>query len=151
MWYAFIVNEGREQNVKRELEAQREELELKELIVPEIDLKNKYSTFTGYVFLKLDLNDEKFNKILDTKNICSFLGNVGLDEIKNIKKHISGKDVIINRNFKINDLVLIKQGDLADIKGKIIKIDKNYATISPENFCSNFVKVSIKDLDVVNI
>jgi len=170
LWYVMQVKAGKEPEIKKRLYGKEKEYHIKDLIIPEAleieeelineEDKYRYKTFLGYVFIKLCLDYSKYTDILAIDDIYRFLGSLYKDrknliyipsfvpekQVKNVKKYLNYQTKMIKKHrFKINDLVIIKDGDLAGLEGKIVEIKNDYAKINPIMF-QKIVKVSLNNL-----
>ena len=173
-WYAIMVQSGREVEIKNKLKTKCGKSIL-EMIVPEpeisqivtiirdeeADEKNRYKYFKGYIFLKTIMSNKVYGSILSIESIYKFLGTtyhsdnihqnvpskIPDKEIGTVKKYLKGKIKQINDlDFSINDVVEIKNGDLARVRGTIMEMSNGYAKIMPENLFKNKIKVQIENL-----
>jgi len=158
-WYTLIITPGYEQYVKKQLN------EKKELKVSSIEISK---SFVGYVFVKIDLKLENLSKFFEIEGTLNFLGKkcavvngkkvvvpeeISRRQITRIMNTAEKTEVIEEEKeecFRIGDCVCIKQGDFANIQGKIIELKKRTVRIRPDFFLnSKLIKVNIKDIESI--
>ena len=62
--------------------------------------------------------------------------------MRSVKEYLSGRKILEAKNaIKINDRVIIIKGDLTNIKGKVIEINKSQVKVLPEIFFQNVIVV----------
>ena len=171
-WYVMQVKAGKEPNIKKHL-TEKNIFGIKELIVPEPldikiktdddkELRDRYKHFMGYVFVKLSLDYLTYVQILEIDNIYRFLGNlyrkknkkimytpmfIREKEIKRVKSYLfDGAKKKEKEIFNIGDKVKIKDGDLANIEGKVVEVNDDQVKLVPQLFLQKIIKVSSKNL-----
>lgn len=172
-WYAILVKQGKETRIKERFQELKQQLDIKDFVVPEPpeiktkdeELGERYKDLLGYVLIKIVLNIERYNALLQLDNVYRFLGTIcggsiysqyasylpsciPEKQVYNVRRYLSGEcqpTCIVNK-FSLGDEVEIMTGDLATIKGKIIQLSDNYAYITPREIFSQIIKVPIEKL-----
>jgi transcription antitermination factor NusG len=158
-WYILSVSFGKEQDVKTKILNMQRDIGLLDIIAPE-PIKDAesdiYKYFLGYTFLKLFLTVEKYSNILELESVFRFLGSLATinkrhvyipyhvsdKDMRSVKEYLSGRKILEAKNaIKINDRVIIIKGDLTNIKGKVIEINKSQVKVLPEIFFQNVIVV----------
>jgi transcription antitermination factor NusG len=170
-WYALVVYIGKEADVKKEI-LKLKELSIEEIVIPEkllpdedigLEAGELHKYFLGYIFIKTLLDLDVYHGILQTVGIFRFLGTVKTigkfnvyypspikeKEIENVKDFLIGKHLKTIK-FKIDDIVEIKKGDLAEVKGKVIEIGQKHVKILPDNFFQKVIVVPIENVAKYN-
>jgi transcriptional antiterminator NusG len=136
-WYAVFVKTGDEEEVKKRIELffgneikaynpRRELIERKEGKLRKVEKV----LFPGYIFLNGCLSSQIIDKLRNVPNIYSLLKEenepavIQEDEIM-VFKHLMIEDVIEISDILVeNDTIIVVNGPLLSLKGRLIKIDK---------------------------
>ncbi len=169
-WYAIYTHSGFEKKVKRDIEhrASIEGLrdDLGEIIIPEEriveikDGKRKESTknfMPGYVFVRMNENDELFKMIRDVNGVSMFVGSDDIpsiiteEEVRNVvglmeDKQDKPKPEI---KFRIGDQVKVIEGPFANFVGTVENIDHDRARLKV--MVSIFGRATPVDLAVLEV
>ena len=157
-WYVLVVRSGFEETILKELLSKKIDFGINEIMFS--------VSFSGYLFIQMEVEPSSFSGILETENVIKFLGEkkeyiegrkvslpkqitykeaLKLKEVKDENLNIDTKEV----QFKIGDFVVVKQGDLTDVQGKIVDIKKRFVRIKPEMFTNKVVKVRLQDIGYI--
>ena len=151
-WYVVHTYSGYENKVKVNLEKTIENRHLQdqilEVLVPlqdvvETDKNNKSKVvqrkiFPGYVLVKMDMNDETWYVVRNTRGVTGFVGPgskpVPLTDAE--MKPLGIKTNVVSVNFDVGDEVAVIAGVWKDTKGYIQRMDlgKQTATINVDLF-----------------
>lgn len=161
-WYIVNCNKGHEDKVAADLKQKIEKkLNLKDNIFQVRVVKETSSdkdkkvteknVFPGYIFIHMILTEDTWYDIRNTTGINGFIGSSGkgvpptplstkeVNEMlyRNSKPPIQPKVKQVkevNRDFKLDDFVIITSGALQDREGRVTKVDdeKGVATIVVE-------------------
>lgn len=151
-WYVVHTYSGYENKVKVNLEKTIENRHLQdqilEVLVPlqdvvETDKNNKSKVvqrkiFPGYVLVKMDMNDETWYVVRNTRGVTGFVGPgskpVPLTDAE--MKPLGIKTNVVSVNFDVGDEVAVVAGVWKDTKGYIQRMDlgKQTATINVDLF-----------------
>ncbi len=151
-WYVVHTYSGYENKVKVNLEKTIENRHLQdqilEVLVPlqdvvETDKNNKSKVvqrkiFPGYVLVKMDMNDETWYVVRNTRGVTGFVGPgskpVPLTDAE--MKPLGIKTNVVSVNFDVGDEVAVIAGVWKDTKGFIQRMDlgKQTATINVDLF-----------------
>lgn len=167
-WYALLVTAGKESNIKEKLNNKKEELPVLDMVIPEpIEKRSeeRWKYFMGYIFLKVKLDPDLYHEILSQSYIYRFLGSLHNDkktrqlyyipqsipekQVNNVRNFLFGESIVFDNRLKVGDEVQIISGDLAEIKGKLIDISNNYATLISDTFFNQTIKISIDKIALV--
>jgi transcription antitermination factor NusG len=127
------------------------------------EMQERYKLFLGYFFLKVFLSQDVYRKILSIDDVYHFLGKsvvksnhrihsplpIDNDEIRTVKNYLTLKKIEVKpvtKKFEVNEEVTIVNGDLSDVKGKIIQITNGYAKIMPLSFFHKIINVPLSHL-----
>jgi transcription antitermination factor NusG len=175
-WYAMLVRMGKEQTIKQNI-LKSKKLKIDDIVIPEPinsmveenDEEAKYKILLGYIFIKLKLDVDSYQELLEIESVYRFLGVVKVKtrlisntrymifiphriverQIVNLKKFLNGdkKETKEKRNeFNVGDEIEIISGDLASICGVIKEISDSYAYITPLKFFTQTIKVPLKKI-----
>ena len=151
-WYVVHTYSGYENKVKDNIEKTIENRHLQdqilEVLVPlqdvvETDKNNKSKVvqrkiFPGYVLVKMDMNDETWYVVRNTRGVTGFVGPgskpVPLTDAE--MKPLGIKTNVVSVNFDVGDEVAVIAGVWKDTKGYIQRMDlgKQTATINVDLF-----------------
>lgn len=165
-WYALVVIAGREQEMK-DLYLSSKELDVQDAISMESDVQAE--DLSGYVFLKMKMNIKKFGIIMENECVLRFIGKpygdystktyipdviseADINKIKTsafIKPQTIAEKKKSKKKLKVGDEVVIIEGDLASIRGKIIEIGVRKIKIEPESFLGKIITVTHKNIERV--
>jgi transcription antitermination factor NusG len=160
-WYILTVVPGYEDFVRKEIICNKH-------LVSKNIVTSKF--FSGYVFLKIELNKCNLSDFFDIDGTVDFLGKKNIfvkgkkitipEEIS--KRKISKMLGIVEDcyeqkikpnciKFEIGDEVIINSGDLSGIQGIIVDLKKRIVRIKPNIFLNNLklIKVKTKDIELV--
>lgn len=147
-WYILLVRQGFEHYICDKLLSKKEDLDFQEAYTTE-DL-------SGYVFIRSTMISlQQSSHFLAFDGTIKFLGtnknsirNFTSSQIK--KMNVSDVELksVKTTKYKVGDHVIIKNGDLSDISGEIVKIEirKGIVKIKPEYF-QKIVKSRIQDIE----
>lgn len=161
-WYMVTVISSKEEAVidslRNRVKSEGMEDSILEFKVAMIPFKNRFNKikkknlFPGYIFIKMDMTNEAWFMIRNTKHVTGLVGSSGqrtkptpiseleikkIDrEIKKIQEEVSNdpvtKDAIGDLNFQIDEMVKIKSGPMIGNIGPIVSIDVNRKIIVVE-------------------
>ncbi len=160
-WYILQVKSGSEhvalkiikKIIKDEIETCNSKesyiKDIKEVFLPvsnnktgDFETKSKSRLMPGYIFVKMNMNENSSRNILSIPSVSRFLGDynkgakvVSDDEIERIKKRISniqGSNDSYNSSFTVGDKIKVTDGPFKNFTGKIesIDYDKNMMRVS---------------------
>jgi transcription antitermination factor NusG len=157
-WYTLCVCSGFEKYVQRKIVSNKL-VDSKSILLSE--------SMPGYLFLKFELTPDLLANFLDVEGTVKFLGKKTISLKKReiiIPEAITKKQILKIFNvenelaedneqydYKINDEIYIKNGDLSGIQGTIVELKKHFVRIKPKNFVNNerLIKVSLKDINYI--
>jgi transcriptional antiterminator NusG len=163
-WYVAHTYSGYENKVKANIEKLVENRDMQEAIVDikipmeeVVEVKDGVKKnvlrkkYPGYVFVKMIMNDETWYIIRNTRGVTGFVGP-GSKPVALTEQEIDDMGVekkIITLNFGVGDVVLIKQGPLANFTGAVtsIDLDKKLVTVN----VSMFGRETPVDLDIEQV
>ncbi len=141
-WYAIHVITGFEDIVAEAILKRAETFDMKDKIFNAIVPKEKVwviksgkrelveqKIYPGYVLVDMIVTDDSWYVVRNTPKVTGFVGvgttpiPVDEKELKEIFERMNKQEPEIETEFKIGDLVEIKQGLFKNFKGKIIEID----------------------------
>lgn len=144
-WYVVQTYTGYEEAVKKSLLQRIETYNMqdqifevmvpKETVIdysktkPEESKEIKKRIFPGYVFVKMKVSDASWYVVRNTPHVTGFLGAgtvpVPVDpvEYQRIKSKMGVVDTKVKVNFKVGDMVIIKEGPFAKFTGEVKSID----------------------------
>jgi transcriptional antiterminator NusG len=145
-WYVIQTYTGYEEAVKKALMQRIESYNMQDQIFevlvpkettvdysktkPEESKEVKKRIFPGYVFVNMKVTDESWYIVRNTPHVTGFLGAgtvpVPVDpvEYQRIKAKIGVVDTKHKVDFKIGDIVMIKEGPFAKFEGEVKDIDQ---------------------------
>jgi transcription antitermination factor NusG len=158
IWYTLTVIPGYEEYVQKEISSKKY-LKTENIVVSK--------SFSGYVFIKTDLQLSNLSKFFEIEGTINFLGRkkaivngkkviipeeISKSQITKILATIENSEEQINlqeNKFKVGDEVLVKYGDLSGIRGKIVELKKRTVRIQSDFFQSNskLIRVNVKDIE----
>ena len=143
-WYVVHTYSGHENKVKTNLEKQITAYNLhdkiEQVLVPtEERVENKGSPrklvqkkiFKGYIFVKMDLNDETWYIVRNTAGVTGFIGDgsrptpLSEHEVNFILKRMGLEAPRLSVNFEEGEGVRVLFGPFADYTGVIKEVDLN--------------------------
>ncbi len=175
-WYIIQVVTGYEQKVKDDLENREfDKSGIEEIFLPRKSYTTKLGSikfkpmFPGYLYVKLEMTDESWFVIRNTNYVTGIVGSSGqrtkptpvseneiknirekaIEEelrVKNIKNTHDKKNIIMNPEFKVGDLVKIFEGELANQTGKVFSISLETQKVSIEY--EMFGRMTKVDVDI---
>lgn len=141
-WYVVHTYSGHENKVKLSLERIVESRDMQD-VIPEVRVpmeevvelkdgqykKKMRKIFPGYVIICMEMNDESWYVVRNTKGVTGFVGPgskpvpLSDEELRNMGIHEQGPVI----DFKLGDMVSIKAGPFIDSVGTVgtINEDKN--------------------------
>ncbi|MCL2740073.1 MAG: transcription termination/antitermination protein NusG [Oscillospiraceae bacterium] len=144
-WFIVHTYSGYENKVKANLEKIIENRSMQEVIeqvkipmeevteikdgVKRVVQRKKYP---GYVFIKMDMNEETWFIVRNTRGVTGFVGpaskavSLTNDEIEDA----GVEKIIIKVDYQVGDTVLITGGPLENFKGKVKEIDMDKKQVS---------------------
>lgn len=147
-WYAIHTYSGYEEAVAKALKQRIETLGMKDkifnVLVPKekrIKIKGgkrmvvEEKLYPGYVLVEMIVDDDSWYVVRNTPNVTGFLGSgttpvpISEKEIQELMKKIEVKEPEYKVEFKIGDLVKIKEGPFKDFEGKVSEIDEERGKI----------------------
>ncbi len=136
-WWVIRVRSGKEDFVKTEIEKlKKEDPRIKEVFVPEEDVKVKKKTkegekeivkkrkvISGYVYAKMELDELLWDKIKKIPNVVALIGERGIpspityEKVESLKSKSVGGELGKIFSISIGDRVRIKSGPLKGFGG----------------------------------
>lgn len=146
-WYVVHTYSGYENKVKANLEKIVENRnmtdQIKEVVVPmqdAIEVKNgqkknvSRKVFPGYVLIKMEMNDDTWYVVRNTRGVTSFVGPgskpVALTDEEAYSMGIEMKDVKLNIDVEVGDSVRVIHESFQDSVGQIKDINLNKKTLT---------------------
>lgn len=144
-WYVVHTYSGHENKVKASLERIVESRDMQD-VIPEVRVpmeevvelkdgqykKKKRKIFPGYVIVCMDMNDESWYVVRNTKGVTGFVGPgskpvpLSDEELRNMGIH-ELKPLL---DFSVGDMVSIQAGPFMDSVGKVDTINEDKGTLS---------------------
>ena len=144
-WFIVHTYSGYENKVKANLEKIIENRSMQEVIeqvkipmeevteikdgVKRVVQRKKYP---GYVFIKMEMNEETWFIVRNTRGVTGFVGPaskaVSLTDVEIEDAGVEKR--IINVDYQVGDTVLIISGPLENFKGKVREIDMDKKQVS---------------------
>ena len=146
-WWVIKVKGGKEDFVKEEIEKlMTQDSRIKEVFVPEEEEKYRRKTkegekeyvrkkklISGYIYVKMELDENLWNKIKSIPNVSMLLGERGIpipvssERIESLKSKAVSGEISQIFSVSIGDRVRIKSGPLKGFSGVVESIseDKN--------------------------
>ncbi len=146
-WWVIKVKGGKEDFVKEEIEKlMTQDSRIKEVFVPEEEEKYRRKTkegekeyvrkkklISGYIYVKMELDENLWNKIKSIPNVSMLLGERGVpipvssERIESLKSKAVSGEISQIFSVSIGDRVRIKSGPLKGFSGVVESIseDKN--------------------------
>lgn len=141
-WYVVQVISGQEKKVKKALEENRESQGMTELVeevllptenVAEVKRGEQHITekklWPGYILLKINLTDDSWMYVKNTKGVLDFLGGgkplpLLQGEVDEILSELEEKKkgVVLKHNIAIGDKVKINDGVFVNFIGSVIEV-----------------------------
>jgi transcriptional antiterminator NusG len=151
-WWIIRVRSGKEDFIKSEIEKlMHEDPRIKEVFIPEeeekIKIKDKKGTekeitrkkkvISGYIYVKMELDENLWNKIKKIPNVLMLLGERGIpapisqERIETLRNKTVGGEIKKIFSVSIGDRVRIKAGPLKGFGGIVewLNEDKSKARI----------------------
>ena len=145
-WYVVHTYSGHENKVKATLERIVESRDMQD-VIPEVrvpmeevvELKDgQYKTkmrkiFPGYVIVCMDMNDESWYVVRNTKGVTGFVGPgskpvpLSDDELRNMGISDERGPIL---DYQLGDMVSIKAGPFLDSVGSISSINQDKGTLT---------------------
>ena len=149
-WYIAHTYSGYENKVKTSLEMTIRnrglEDQILKVVIPEenvVEVKNgvkktvKHKMFPGYVYVQMDMNDETWYVIRNTRGVTGFVGpgskpvpisdaevqRIGLDRTQEDKQ----ADIVLD--FTVGDTVMILEGNWENKTGVVKQINEHKQTV----------------------
>src|SRR3990167_2404214 len=147
-WYVLHSQTGHENRVKNNLEQRINSLGVQdkifEIIVPTREIvvikkgkkaKQKEKVFPGYIFVRMELNDESWLVVRTTEGVTGFIG-AGLKptpisdkEVQAIMRFVQQEQPKFKTKFSVGEAVKITEGPFADFLGSVETIDEQKGKI----------------------
>lgn len=143
-WYIVHTYSGHENKVAKTLMQRVESMGFKdrilEVLVPTKEIVKvrggkketvKEKIFAGYIFVKMNLDDEAWLLVRTTPGVTSFVGTqnkptpVRDDEVEAIVKFVEMKEPIYKSAFSAGEAVKITDGPFSDFLGTVESIDES--------------------------
>ncbi len=147
-WYVLHSQTGHENRVKNNLEQRIQSLGVEnkifDIIVPTREIvviksgkksKQKEKVFPGYIFVRMDLDDESWLVVRTTEGVTGFIGAgtkptpISDKEVQAIMKFVTQEQPKFRAKFSIGEAVKITEGPFADFLGSIEAIDEEKGKI----------------------
>lgn len=147
LWYVLRVQSGKEDRIERTLNRMKEQHEeIYEIVTPKekvteikagkrevIDKK----IYPGYIFIKMQLNDEIWYQIKMIDGIGDFVGTdkptplseTDVNRVFNLVKKASDEQPALNVTFNKGDIVRVKGGPFENFEGTVEEINMKKGTI----------------------
>ncbi|OGK14112.1 transcription termination/antitermination protein NusG [Candidatus Roizmanbacteria bacterium RIFCSPLOWO2_01_FULL_38_12] len=147
-WYVLHSQTGHENRVKNNLEQRINSLGVQDkifdIIVPTREIvvikkgkkaKQKEKVFPGYIFVRMELNDESWLVVRTTEGVTGFIG-AGLKptpisdkEVQAIMRFVQQEQPKFKTKFSVGEAVKITEGPFADFLGSVETIDEQKGKI----------------------
>ena len=147
-WYVLHSQTGHENRVKNNLEQRIQSLGVEdkifEIIVPTREVvvikkgkktKQKEKVFPGYIFVRMDLNDQSWLVVRTTEGVTGFIGAgtkptpISDKEVTAIMRFVEQEQPKFKAKFSIGEAVKITEGPFADFLGSVEEIDEEKGKI----------------------
>jgi transcriptional antiterminator NusG len=147
-WYVLHSQTGHENRVKNNLEQRIQSLGVEnkifDIIVPTREVvvikkgkktKQKEKVFPGYIFVRMDLDDESWLVVRTTEGVTGFIGAgtkptpISDKEVQAIMKFVTQEQPKFKAKFSVGEAVKITEGPFADFLGSIEAIDEEKGKI----------------------
>ncbi len=147
-WYVLHSQTGHENRVKNNLEQRIQSLGVEdkifEIIVPTREVvvikkgkkaKQKEKVFPGYIFVRMDLNDQSWLVVRTTEGVTGFIGAgtkptpISDKEVSAIMRFVEQEQPKFKAKFSIGEAVKITEGPFADFLGSVEEIDEEKGKI----------------------
>lgn len=147
-WYVLHSQTGHENRVKNNLEQRIQSLGVEnkifEIIVPTREVvvikkgkktKQKEKVFPGYIFVRMDLDDESWLVVRTTEGVTGFIGAgtkptpISDKEVQAIMKFVTQEQPKFRAKFSVGEAVKITEGPFADFLGSVEAIDEEKGKI----------------------
>src|SRR3989344_4948201 len=142
-WYVLHSQTGHENRVKNNLEQRINSLGVQDkifdIIVPTREIvvikkgkkaKQKEKVFPGYIFVRMELNDESWLVVRTTEGVTGFIG-AGLKptpisdkEVQAIMRFVQQEQPKFKTKFSVGEAVKITEGPFTDFLGSVETIDE---------------------------
>src|SRR3989344_2415969 len=142
-WYVLHSQTGHENRVKNNLEQRIQSLGVEnkifEIIVPTREVvvikkgkktKQKEKVFPGYIFVRMDLDDESWLVVRTTEGVTGFIGAgtkptpISDKEVQAILRFVQQEQPKFKAKFSIGEAVKITEGPFTDFLGSVETIDE---------------------------
>ncbi len=147
-WYVLHSQTGHENRVKNNLEQRIQSLGVEdkifEIIVPTREVvvikkgkktKQKEKVFPGYIFVRMELNDQSWLVVRTTEGVTGFIGAgtkptpISDKEVSAIMRFVEQEQPKFKAKFSIGEAVKITEGPFADFLGSVEEIDEEKGKI----------------------
>ena len=142
-WYVLHSQTGHENRVKNNLEQRINSLGVQDkifdIIVPTREIvvikkgkktKQKEKVFPGYIFVRIELDDESWLVVRTTEGVTGFIG-AGLKptpisdkEVQAIMRFVQQEQPKFKTKFSVGEAVKITEGPFTDFLGSVETIDE---------------------------
>ncbi len=142
-WYVLHSQTGHENRVKNNLEQRINSLGVQDkifdIIVPTREIvvikkgkktKQKEKVFPGYIFVRMELDDESWLVVRTTEGVTGFIG-AGLKptpisdkEVQAIMRFVQQEQPKFKTKFSVGEAVKITEGPFTDFLGSVETIDE---------------------------
>lgn len=148
-WYVLHSQTGHENRVMNNLEQRIQSLGVEdkifEIIIPTREIvvvkkgkksKQKEKVFPGYIFVRMELNDQSWLVVRTTEGVTGFIGAgtkptpISDKEVQAIMKFVEQEQPKFKATFSIGEAVKITEGPFADFLGSVEAIDEEKGKIT---------------------
>lgn len=147
-WYVLHSQTGHENRVMNNLEQRIQSLGVEDkifdIIVPTREVvaikkgkktKQKEKVFPGYIFVRMNLDDESWLVVRTTEGVTGFIGAgtkptpISDKEVQAIMKFVQQEQPKFKAKFSVGEAVKITEGPFADFLGTVEAIDEEKGKI----------------------
>jgi transcriptional antiterminator NusG len=147
-WYVLHSQTGHENRVKNNLEQRIQSLgvvdKIFDIIIPTREIvvvkkgkktNQKEKVFPGYIFVRMELNDESWLVVRTTEGVTGFIGAgtkptpISDKEVQAIMRFVQQEQPKFKAKFSSGEAVKITEGPFADFLGTVESIDEDKGKI----------------------
>ncbi len=167
-WYVLHSQTGHENRVQNNLEQRIQSLGVEdkifECIVPTRDVivikkgkktKQKEKVFSGYIFVKMKLDDQSWLVVRTTEGVTGFIGAgtkptpISDKEVGAIMKFVQQEQPKFKTAFNVGEAIKITEGPFTDFLGTVAAIDEDKGKVHA--LVSMFDRETSVELDFLQV